>query len=287
MFVEDVSDQLIHMFVNEEEEYTNFKFGFASSYVRDAIGKQVSTIPRLEIVNFLEQHISSSSYRTLWGHMYEQIAHLILSRGGTFKRKKVFEDGRIEAIETFRQDPLVLVNFKIVQELGESKDDYPRGAYFQPSSLTFESVDAVIVPNTFVQYFKYSKGNHDYKLHGLKKLDKALESENYNVWSCVPAESYGITEFQNWLGVKGAELKVMRKKSRDLVKKIVQYVVEVDYRRYENLSPMETSRKKRKRQTTYLTDRDKEATPTAPAIASKQILPSASAPASAELQKFP
>jgi hypothetical protein len=33
VFIEDVSDQLIHMFVNEEEEYTNFKFGFASSYI--------------------------------------------------------------------------------------------------------------------------------------------------------------------------------------------------------------------------------------------------------------
>jgi hypothetical protein len=40
-----------------------------------------------------------------------------------------------------------------------------------------------------------------------------------------------------------------------------------------------------KEETTYLSDRDKEATPTAPAITSKeiQILPSANAPASAEL----
>jgi hypothetical protein len=44
-----------------------------------------------------------------------------------------------------------------------------------------------------------------------------------------------------------------------------------------------------KEETTYLSNRDKEATPIALAIASKeiQILPSASAPASTELQKFP
>jgi hypothetical protein len=44
-----------------------------------------------------------------------------------------------------------------------------------------------------------------------------------------------------------------------------------------------------KEETTHLSNQDKEATPTAPAIASKkfQILPSAKALASVELHKFP
>jgi hypothetical protein len=44
-----------------------------------------------------------------------------------------------------------------------------------------------------------------------------------------------------------------------------------------------------KEETTYLSDWDKEAIPTAPAITSKKIkiLPSTNAPANTELQKFP
>lgn len=105
-----------------------------------------------------------------------------------------------------------------------------------PSGLNFESVDAVIVPNTSMQYFKYSKGkgNYGFKMKGLKKLDKALKSKTYNLWSCVPEESFKDTKFQNWVTTKGTRYKVAKPKEQELVQKMHQYVVALDFRNFKD-----------------------------------------------------
>ena len=88
------------------------------------------------------------------------------------------------------------------------------------------------MPDTLVQFFRYNKGNHGYKIQELKELDKALNMENYNVWSCVPKESFEKTKFQNWLNKDGTKCKLKDEESRGLVQKMQQYVVEVDFRDY-------------------------------------------------------
>ncbi|KAG0577285.1 hypothetical protein KC19_5G145100 [Ceratodon purpureus] len=230
LFNPELGDMLIHMFV-DEKEYTGFKYDFASSDVRHSIEQHLRRVGKVYVVNFLEQSIRSSTLGTMWGHMYELVAPAILSRGGNFKRKRVSETGA-EVHDTFQQKELKFVTFSTLQELTKLKDDYPSGAYCQPSSLNCESADAVIVPDTLVQYFKYRKGNHGYKIHGLKELDNALNLKNYSLWSCVPPESYEETKYQNWVTTKGTKYKCMTSEEQGLVEKLHQYVVEVDYRKY-------------------------------------------------------
>jgi predicted phosphohydrolase len=102
--------------------------------------------------------------------------------------------------------------------------------YCKPKSLNFESLDAVILPNTFVQIFKRKKGDHGYKLDGLKKVDEVLKSEKYELWSCVPMDLYKQTKFQSWITTAGDPHKLTAQDDKALVQKMEQYVVEVDYK---------------------------------------------------------
>lgn len=117
----------------------------------------------------------------MYGHLYEAVVLNLLNQGGTFKRKRVSEDGSVTATEDFQQEKLELLPFKRVEQLGELKGKYPLGAYCKPSSFNFSSLDAIILLDTLVQCFAYKKGNHGYKLRGLETVDGALKSAKYKV----------------------------------------------------------------------------------------------------------
>lgn len=195
------------MFVDDEGDYTEYKCNFACSAVRHSIEQQLKIVGKQHILRFLEQNINNAPLGSLCGQVYEHVE------------------------DTLKQKRLNLEDFVSHQELTELKRKFPGGAYCQPLIRNFESVDAVIVPGTLVQSFKYRKGNHGYKANGLKKLDEALKADKYSLWSCVAREFYEETGFQNWVTTKGSDYKDTSK-VEGLLRKMQQYVVEVDYRDY-------------------------------------------------------
>jgi len=106
---------------------------------------------------------------------------------------------------------------------------------YKPTTRNLESVDAVISPASsngvpmLVQIFKRKKGNHGYKLLGLKEADDSLKLKKYELLSCVPKEYYDVTKFQTWRGPHGVTYQKLNSDQKTLVSKMVQYVVEVDY----------------------------------------------------------
>jgi hypothetical protein len=114
--MEGVNDMLIHRFV-DGEDYTSYVLDFASSYVRDSILRHFELTGNKDIVSFLTDHMQKHLYGPLCGHLHEATVHKILSRGGTFKRKRVSKDGTATASKDFELDPLVLLPFDRVEQL--------------------------------------------------------------------------------------------------------------------------------------------------------------------------
>jgi hypothetical protein len=114
--------------------------------------------------------------------------------------------------------------FESLRELPEFQD----GDYCQPKTKILQSVDAVIHPNKLLQFFHYTRGNHRYKVNGLRHLDAVLRKPRYELLSCVPADTYPSTGFQNFLYANGKQVSPGYEK--DLLGRMDQYVVMVDFR---------------------------------------------------------
>lgn len=116
-FHPEISDILIHMLVDQENGgYKSFVYDFASTDVWHSLQEQFMKARKVDVVYFLEQSLKDSSLGPVWGHLYQYVAHIILSNGGDFKRKRVWENVRgkdhKEDIDRLKQEKLEYAEFK-------------------------------------------------------------------------------------------------------------------------------------------------------------------------------
>jgi hypothetical protein len=105
MFMEGVSDKLIHRCV-EGEDYKSCVLVFTSSNVQDFISKQFDSIAPLKIEHFLATFWDNPGHGAMTRMVFEVAVHQILRRGGSFKRKKVWKDKNREIVDDkFNLDP--------------------------------------------------------------------------------------------------------------------------------------------------------------------------------------
>lgn len=199
----DLSDKIIHICVPNEGEKCNYDvnvYTFASSRAQISIWKHLHLKMPLQVVKYISDHWDSVTFGSVTRVLFEAASLEILRWGGTFTRKRVWEESPSKAsAPVLAPAPNLLLGelgsfyFDDLQQLENMK---PSTCY-KPTSRNFESVDAVISPDSrpdvskLVQIFKWKAGqNHGYKLQGLKNMDGVLKSDKYELLSCVPLEYY-------------------------------------------------------------------------------------------------
>jgi hypothetical protein len=227
-FGDEYADKLVHMKCLDDT-YCSYQYDFASKCVLDKIWQQLLSMAKLDTVRYLEKLLRNPSTGAAFGSIFELVAHSLVAKGGNFKRKKVCKDGKPEAIDDLELGKMDRKVFEKLDDLRKFKD----GDYCEPMKTNLQSVDAVILPDILLQFFHYTQGNHGYKIKGLQDLDDVLKKPRYRLFSCVPADTYESTGFQNFLDAKGNQ--VSTGYNEKLQRKMDQYVVMVDFRRYSDL----------------------------------------------------
>ncbi|CAG8454146.1 20771_t:CDS:2 [Dentiscutata erythropus] len=140
---DDISHRIIHIHTNlpgEEEEdrethYIKKFILFASEWVAEKVMDKLKRNYNQQLRNFVTASLSENEYSTLQGVIFEQIAHRILQKGGSFNTHR-------------------------------------GGKYCQPIQKNFSSVDAVVAPHTLFQ-MTVSR-NHPINVNGMNKLVEKL-----------------------------------------------------------------------------------------------------------------
>src|SRR6185369_8974395 len=115
-----------------------------------------------QLRNFVTASSSENEYSTLRGVIFEQIAHRILQKGGSFNIHSLESDFTSSTIEIPEQIKLVFNDIKKIEEV----------KYYQPIQKNFTSIDAVVAPHTLFQ-MTVSK-SHPINMNGMKKLVEKL-----------------------------------------------------------------------------------------------------------------
>ncbi|EFJ38216.1 hypothetical protein SELMODRAFT_403121 [Selaginella moellendorffii] len=213
--LKNVSDCVLHIVASDDDLEVKSR-RFASEALMKELGEQYIQAGVAAMVKFLKHTFSCPWVGGLWGKLYESLVHRLLSRGGNFRVKEVFEDGRRPAETSIAVAPHVMEEANSAVDL---KAKMGKGKYVKPTS---ETLPCAMDDNILVQVFK----KRDVKASGLEKVDAVLKKNSYNLWSCVPKETYPLTGWQDYKsssdgGVHGKDIPVLQK--------MRQFVVAVDY----------------------------------------------------------
>nr|CAG8539689.1 10938_t:CDS:2 [Entrophospora candida] len=150
---DDVSHRIIHIHTNLPNED-----GGENKELMDKLERNYSQ----QLRNFVIASSSENEYSTLWGVIFEQIAHRILQKGGTFNICPLESGITSSIIEIPERIKLVFNDINKIEE----------GKYCQPIQKNFTSIDAVVAPDTLFQ-MTMSK-SHPINMNGMKKLVEKL-----------------------------------------------------------------------------------------------------------------
>ncbi|CAJ0751810.1 24068_t:CDS:1, partial [Entrophospora sp. SA101] len=171
---DDVSHRIIHIHTNlpdedggeneesEEAPYIQKFIRFASEWVAEKVMDKLERNYSQQLRNFVIASSSENEYSTLRGVIFEQIAHRILQKGGTFNIRPLESDITSSTIEIPERIKLVFNDINKIEE----------GKYCQPIQKNFTSVDAVVAPDTLFQMT--ASKIHPINMNGMKKLVEKL-----------------------------------------------------------------------------------------------------------------
>ncbi|CAG8834498.1 32511_t:CDS:1, partial [Racocetra persica] len=146
---------------DEEAPYIKKFILFASEWVAEKVMDKLERNYCQQLRNFVTASSSGNECNTLRGVIFEQIAHRILQRGGTFDIRSL-ESDFTSTIEIPERIKLLFNDINKIEE----------GKYCQPIQKNFSSIDAVVAPHTLFQ-MTISK-NHPINVSGMKKLVEKL-----------------------------------------------------------------------------------------------------------------
>ncbi|KAF0523890.1 putative crinkler family protein [Gigaspora margarita] len=146
---------------NEETPYIKKFILFASERVAEKVIDKLERNYNQQLRNFVIASSSENEYSMLRGVIFEQIAHRILQKGGSFCTRSL-ESDFTSTIEILEQIKLLFNDINKIKE----------GKYCQPIQKNFSSIDAIVAPHTLFQ-MTVSR-NHPINVNGMKKLVEKL-----------------------------------------------------------------------------------------------------------------
>ncbi|RIB06689.1 hypothetical protein C2G38_2007195 [Gigaspora rosea] len=168
---DDISHRIVHIHTNlpgEEEEkedeethYVNKFILFASEWVAEKVIDKFEKSYNQQLKNFVTASSSDNEYSTLRGVIFEQIAHRILQKGGTFYTRSLESD----FTSTIDIPERIKLLFNDINKIEEDK-------YCQPIQKNVSSIDAIVAPHTLIQ-MTVSR-NHPINVNGMNKLVEKL-----------------------------------------------------------------------------------------------------------------
>ena len=192
----EASSRLIHSLVTED--FHSGPYVFASEYVATKIYEHAYKNAREKLIRFISASDRMDPYGQLRGTMFENFAHTVLARGGSFK---------VRDLQTNEESTLELPgDLKFFKYSSNDDIQAARNHYFIPASKTFKSVDSFIKPNLLFQMT--CAENHPCKQAGLRDvlnniLDHPSEPKLYFV---VPPDRFATFTYQSYHGTNGQVL---------------------------------------------------------------------------------
>jgi len=192
----EASSRLIHSLVTED--FHSGPYVFASEYVATEIYEHAYKDAREKLIRFISASDRMDPYGQLRGTMFENFAHTVLARGGSFK---------VRDLQTNEESTLELPgDLKFFKYSSNDDIQAARNHYFIPASKTFKSVDSFIKPNLLFQMT--CAENHPCKQAGLRDvlnniLDHPSEPKLYFV---VPPDRFATFTYQSYHGTNGQVL---------------------------------------------------------------------------------
>ena len=196
---DSVSHRILHLHVEQDKDRVNYEDPvviFASKWVAQQVYDQAECESVLSLTNVMSNAAKHTPLQGLCGQIFESFCHTQLSSGRTFTVKSLTSETTIPKVwkcskrDTFRD--------LMEAELSEN-------IYYVPENPNFESVDAVVPPDTAVQITVSLK--HPVKMHGLQYVKDALGCQELKLYFAVPENIYESFQKQPYHTQKGKEWK--------------------------------------------------------------------------------
>ncbi|CAH1767267.1 7378_t:CDS:2 [Entrophospora sp. SA101] len=226
---DDVSHRIIHIHTNlpdedggeneesEEAPYIQKFIRFASEWVAEKVMDKLERNYSQQLRNFVIASSSENEYSTLRGVIFEQIAHRILQKGGTFNIRPLESDITSSTIEIPERIKLVFNDINKIEE----------GKYCQPIQKNFTSVDAVVAPDTLFQMT--ASKIHPINMNGMKKLVEKLGGKSGTnhiyFYFVLPKDLFDNYQAQHFHTTGKT---VAKKIPRWITNRVKQYALEID-----------------------------------------------------------
>ena len=196
---DSISHRILHLHVEKDKDRVNYEdpiVTFASKWVAQQVYDEAEHESVLSLINVMSKAARHPPLQGLCGQIFESFCHTQLSSGRTFTVKSLTSETTIPEVwkcskrDTFRD--------LIEAELSEN-------TYYVPENPNFESVDAVVPPDTAVQITVSSK--HPVKMRGLQYVKAALGCQELKLYFAVPENIYESFQKQPYHTQKGTEWK--------------------------------------------------------------------------------
>lgn len=144
------SHKVLHRMLKRKDDgspnYFTYCVDFASLYVAENIYLTVQQKEQQRLMSFLRGSDGDSHLATLRGTLFEQKAHELLSKGGTFKIRELARTGCQMKETRLRLPVKTVVPFRKLTDTPKNSCDY-----LKPQSRRFVAVDAISPPDTAFQ----------------------------------------------------------------------------------------------------------------------------------------
>ncbi|CAJ0644343.1 4612_t:CDS:2 [Entrophospora sp. SA101] len=221
MPTDTVSGRLVHLDVNPT--FIKVVYRFASPMISNIMIQAYETKNKKKLRDFImssHEHPMVAGFR---GNLFEDLAHLELQRGGTF-RIRCLNNNNLEATERHIKES----ECNWFMTLNEARKEY----YNRPKSKTFASIDSFSLDNNTLALYQITVStDHGIKVKGLNDLDRFLtwkrDVDNINLYFVVPSDIFEEFSFQKYKTVKDQGYQKIPK----WINNINQYALEVAIRR--------------------------------------------------------
>ena len=210
--------RLIHMSVADDFLHRQYKF--ASQFVAEGVYLELCERDRARLIRFLAVSHNAPGVEALRGSIFEQHAHCILAKGGTFQIRTLPNRPSSVPIRSNLELPqLPVVYFESETELQSST-----ASYFRPRITNYESVDSLSKPNRLFQMTV--SGKHPCKQAGLYKLLNLLQNpQGPELYFFVPDDKFESFRFRKYEDSAGHALE---EPTYTNVRSIRQFVLKID-----------------------------------------------------------
>jgi len=183
---EDTEDafsyKLIHVTATDND-FIKTKMLFASPWAEEIALQFYWINCRTKLTDMIKSMPCVPEIAVFHGHIFERIAHKILTSAQSLKVRNLESDDEFE--RTFSDSPHAPRQFNADKELQNFSDH----ELAVPVSGNYPSIDSLMKPNKLFQC-TISK-NHSIKGVGLERVHKQLQNQDYEFYFCVPDYNFG------------------------------------------------------------------------------------------------